>query len=352
MKASDINPQEDDLEIHELPKMNGKPMFEIRVKELLNFASDFGHKLLCDSLTFSLGSACAGTCSYCYVESIVQKHPQIKRLKQRLDQMNLNFHDVVIVRGDALHILREQLTIKKPPRVNLREKKVIYTSQLVDPALNLPLARQTAEACRIILELTNWDIRILSKGHLLHRVAKEIPEEFRSRLIFGHSTGILNDRLAQSIEQKTALVSKRLEDHYWLQDNGFRTFGMICPILPQEDPDAYIQEAVEKIRAERCEHIWAEVINVRGKSMRRTLEILEKDFPEDAERFHKVSRGKGDWEDYARATFEACARLIPHDKLRFLQYPNIRTLDWWAQRRNQGAVLLGKAAKRGELLSA
>lgn len=339
-----------ELELKQLPEMNGKPKFEILVKSILNFASSFGHKLLCDSLTFSLGSACAGTCAYCYVESIVRKHPEVIKLKERLERLSLKFHDVVIVRCDALNILREQLTVKKPRDVSLSEKKVIFTSPLVDPALNPSLAKQTAEACRIILELTNWDIRILSKGNFLRIIAEAIPRKFWPRLIFGHSTGIIDNRLAQAIEQDTALVSKRLEDHYWLQDNGFRTFGMICPILPQENPDAYIREAVEKIRGDRCEHVWAEVLNVRGESMERTCKAL-KDFPDDAARIRQISRRGGEeWEAYARAIFEACAQYIPANKLRFLQYPDVETMKWWAERRVHGAVLLGKLAERAGLI--
>ena len=39
--------------------MNGKPVLEVDAKSVVNFASNFSHKLLCDGLTFSTGSACA-----------------------------------------------------------------------------------------------------------------------------------------------------------------------------------------------------------------------------------------------------------------------------------------------------
>ena len=42
--------------------MNGKPVYEIVVKEVMNFASRFAEKGLCDGITFSLGSACAFSC--------------------------------------------------------------------------------------------------------------------------------------------------------------------------------------------------------------------------------------------------------------------------------------------------
>ena len=107
----------------------------------------------------------------------------------------------------------------------------------------MELVRETAEICSVILELTDWDIRLLSKSNLLPKLAVSLgmlpPWErvFKSkeRIIYGVSTGTLDDNLAQAFEQGCPLVSKRIQSLHWLQDNGFRTFGMICPSLPFED---------------------------------------------------------------------------------------------------------------------
>ena len=100
--------------------LNGKPLHEITVNEVINFNSAFTHKELCTVGTFSSGSACAYSCAYCYVESVVRKHPEIVRLSRELDRLGLQFHEVVIIRYQALDILREQLTIRKPRHVDLR----------------------------------------------------------------------------------------------------------------------------------------------------------------------------------------------------------------------------------------
>lgn len=72
-----------------------------------------------------------------------------------------------------------------------------------------------------------------------------IPERHHQRLIFGFSTGTLDDRVAKAFEAGTALVSKRLESLHWLQDRGLRTFGMICPSLPY---DRFSREICDAIR--------------------------------------------------------------------------------------------------------
>lgn len=39
--------------------MNGKPVFTVPAKTVINFDSRFDKKLLCDGITFTAGSACA-----------------------------------------------------------------------------------------------------------------------------------------------------------------------------------------------------------------------------------------------------------------------------------------------------
>jgi len=56
---------------------------------------------------------------------------------------------------------------------------------------------------------------------------------------------------------------------HWLQDNGYRTLVMLCPSLPQEDYDAFSRRISEAVRVDRCEHVWAEILNARGESMRK-----------------------------------------------------------------------------------
>lgn len=333
-----------ELDLHRLT-MNGKPVYEIEAKTVINFTSEFGEKLLSDGYTFSLGSACAFNCAFCYVASMWHKHSQICRLLKRLKPYGVDFEHIVIRRRNALDILREDLTIHKPGFVNLSARHVIFTSPFVDPAANMVLVRETLEACRIIFELTKWDIRILSKSSLLKNLAKEIPEKFRDRVIFGLSTGTLDDKLAGSFEQGTALVSQRLKTLHWLQDNGFRTFGMICPSLPHDHYSEFARRMAEAIRVDRCEHVWGEVINVRGNSLKATVEALTNGgFQIEADRLTDVcgAGASGRWEEYARQTFQGLMEHIPAGKLRFLQYVKPQTRDWWASHADRGALLLGK----------
>jgi DNA repair photolyase len=358
--------------------MAGKPvLWRLPAKTVLSYKpyEAFQEKLLCDGLTLNLGDACVYSCAFCYVGSQIRKltYLEVKAYNNTHGE-NRGHEEVVIRRGapegnpaetrTAVQILEDQLAGKVPgflPRRKLEELKeqelVVYSSTLVDVGANLTLLRETAEACTRILDQTHWQIRLLSKGNLLPKLVKDglIPDRTREgskfshheRLIFGFSTGTLNDQLAAAFECGTARVSRRIEALHWLQDHGYRTFGMICPSLPQDDYDHFSSSMAKALRIEKLEHVWAEVLNARGKSFTRTYEALQRGgFNHEAERLREVSDGpayKQHWEQYARATFEAHARHLG-PKLRYLQYVDRSNLADWAKQRKAGAVLLGKAA--------
>jgi DNA repair photolyase len=351
--------------VHQAPRatMAGKPvLFRENTRTIITFDSyAFEEKHLCDGLIFNTGDACVYNCSYCYVEGVMRKidQPLVKAFNDaRLaegETEKLGFQDVVIRRQNVIDVLKSQLFDKKgrPRFADPNDRRVIYSSTTVDVAPNLELLKETAEVCNLILQHTNWQIRLLSKSNILHLLVKNllIPSKYHDRLILGFSTGTLDDRVAKAIEGGTALVSKRLEALHWLQDRGHRTFGMVCPSLPQSDYSKFSREICDAIRVDRCEHVWAEVINLRGASLIKTLLCLNNaGLHEEAALLKGVCQNTAAWEEYARATFLAHAQHIPLEKYRFLQYIGEGTEDWWAPQVKSGALLLGKVAERHGLL--
>lgn len=338
--------------------MNGKPVLYRDAKTVMTFDSDpFHHKLLCDGITYNSGDACGFSCTYCYVEGQALKFAGSVLFDHNLRfGTKLSFQDVVIRRRRSLDILRFQLVY--PDGTNIyndpTDTRVVYSSTLVDVAANTELLQETADSCNLILEHTHFQIRLLSKSSLLARlVTKEmIPKKYHHRLILGFSIGTLDDNLGAVIEKGTGKVSKRIKALHELQDLGIRTFGMICPSLPQDDYEAFSREVCEKIRVNRCEHVWAEVINVRGESLKKTSKALrEGGFEAEAKRLETVMGSGEAWEEYSRQTFLAHTKNVPPKKLRFLQYVDEKTALWWAERREFGAMLLGKTAENLGLLS-
>lgn len=340
--------------------MNGKPVHLVPAKSVLNLDSGFKHKLLCDGPTFSAGSACAYTCTFCYVPDLMRKSPHLVDLKTKQKKFEQPHEEIVIRRQGAVDALRSQLLDAKgrPRFPDTEDRRVIYSSPLVDVAANLALVDETIEMCKLILQHTHWQIRLLSKSNLLPRIAQGLYNwgtgrvggipAVKKRIIYGVSSGTLDNGIARAIEQGTPLVSKRIESLHWLQDHGYRTFGMICPSLPQADYGCFARDMATAIRADRCEHVWAEVLNARGESMTRTVASLyTAGYHVSAEHLNLVSKDKLYWENYARATFSAHALTYAGEKgpdgtpkLRFLQYVTKDTTPWWAAQKENGAILL------------
>lgn len=339
--------------------MNGKPvLYRGNTRTVITDPSlAFGEKLLCDSLVMNLGDACAYSCTYCYCKGQVWKidKPIVDEFNAHQSELNpshtaLDYQDVVIRRSRALAVLAEQLLRPDGSRrySDPDDHRVIYSSTLVDVAANMELLRETAQACNLIFDHTGWQIRLLSKSNLLPKLVEMVPEKHHHRLIFGFSTGTFDEAICRAIEPQTARIGQRLKALHWLQDRGFRTFGMICPSLPQRDYDQFSRQASAAIRAERCEHVWAEVLNVRGQSFTATCEALKSAGRLQEEEMLRSVQGPGTsaaWEQYARDTFLAHSRTIPGDRLRFLQYITEESAGWWAPMRPKGALLLGKVAE-------
>lgn len=331
--------------------MNGKPVFEVPSKTVINMDSGFKAKLLSTGPTFSAGMACPYICKFCYVPAVLGKQkPWLEK-----NGVTGEHEEIVIRRKDALAIAEKQLNAL--PVSESRHPHMIYASPHTDVAANMELVEETIKICELILDWTEWDIRLLSKSNLLPKIAIELKNHHRfynlglakSRVIFGVSTGTLDNNVAKAFECGTPLVSKRIESLHWLQDNGFRTYGMICPSLPvlvhgHLKKDAlYLQQAREitnAIRHQRCEHVWAEVINLRGKSFTNTVDALgNAGFKELAAELERVSGDRQAWEEYARLTFEAYKEIVSPNKLRFMQYTRPATREWWESETGNGAVI-------------
>lgn len=342
--------------------MAGKPVLYRDAKTVLTLTSEeFQEKGLCDGITLNLGDSCVFSCCYCYAGPAMTKVD--KSVIEGFNTANgfslesgtaKRITDLVIRRRHSIALLRSQLLTPegRARYLDPTDRRVVYSSTLVDVAANMEMLRETAEAVNLILEHTHWSVRLLSKSPLLARLIQLIPERHWPRLIFGFSTGTLDDGIARAIEVGTGLVSKRIAALHSLQDQGLRTFAMICPSLPQEDYVKFSREICDAVRVDRCEHVWAEPLNVRGKSLLTTSAALcAAGYRDEAKRLGEASRDRVSMDHYARQTFEAHTRHVAPSKLRFLQYVDPAHAEWWMAQRDRGAFLLGKHAKEQGLVT-
>ena len=207
-----------------------KPVYLVRTSPFFD-KSGFVHKKLCDGKTFTSGTACAYSCTYCYVEGQTLRHKAVGKV---LQHSNRPFNKVVIRRAEPVRELALKITRRagitaangrhpsrcenllgeaEAVRLGLGKRVAIYkgkkfkaqvmfASAFVDVAATKELALETVEICEVLLRLTAFQIRLLSKSPLLYEIvalelAKRHPEA-RARMIFGLSAGTLDDAIARA----------------------------------------------------------------------------------------------------------------------------------------------------------
>lgn len=319
----------------------GKVWLTVPSATVLNMGSGFIHKDLCEAGTITAGSACLYGCTYCSVGSSMFRSPQTRILRL----LNIDHGDAVIRRLDPVAILRNQLTFKKgdPRYLNADDRRVAFMSPIVDPLPSEEFLEETLDLMLPVFELTNWDIRILSKSMLVQKLASRIPEKYRLRVIYGLSIGILDDPMARAVERMTSAPTLRLEAHRELQKQGLRTYSMHCPIFPQTDYKAYAERLAASVNWEADERVWAEALNSRGGSNDKTISALRfAKFTAQADLLAEVTSSHTAWEfAYNRPLFNALAAVCPPGKLRYLVYAGDQDRDYWLGQRSRGAVVLG-----------
>jgi DNA repair photolyase len=286
------------------------------------------------------GNACVISCTYCSSGPVMHRNPQSKVL----EVLGVNHEDVVIRRLDAVETARRQLTNPdgSPRYRTAGDNRIVEIASLVESLPNKELAEETFRLVNLILALTNWRIRILTKSALLREFARRFTEAERQRLLLGFSIGIPDDDVARVVEKGATLPSTRFKIHRELLDEGFTMYGMSCPVLPVPDFRALAERIADEIQPDRLERVWCEVINRRGDSFIRTIAALRAAGLDDqAHRLAEMNRSEILWElEYNRRAFLGFREVMPAGKLAFLSYTTPSSESWWSQYATDGAVLL------------
>lgn len=342
----DLEPGNDNVvhgaRLFDIEIRGGKYCFTIPSATILNMGSGFIHKDLCSAGTITAGSACVFGCVYCSVGSTMFRSPDTAILRL----LGIEHRDAVIRRLAPAKTLREQLTFRdgSPRFKDPGDRRVVFLSPIVDPLPNIELFEESLELILLIMELTNWDVRILTKSMLVRKLAKRIPEKYRLRIIYGLSLGIVDDRIGKAVEKLTSPPTARIKAYRELQEQGLRTYSMHCPVLPQTDYKAYAERLAASANWEADELVWVEALNSRGPSNERTIDALGgAGFSAEADLLASVTSSHDAWEfGYNRPLFQALATVCPLGKLRYLVYVDDADRDYWITQIKHGAVVLGK----------
>jgi len=276
----------------------------------------FQRKQLSD-FACNIGNICEFGCAFCYVPAVTTKQKYVQEVLQK----GYNWEDISLYRTKANLLECVEQDLRKFKRGD-GDNRVVFFCTTCDPCATEEHAEMTIEAIRLIMEASDLQVRVLSKSRLILKIATEL-DPYRDRIIYGLSIGTMRPEVSACIEEHATPVSERIETLQLLRGASFRTFGMLCPILPSEMD--HLDPLVDLIHPQECEQIWAEAINLRGKSLIKTRDKLrECGLEKDADVLETVIGDRSHWREYSKALFLALRKSLERsgctDKLRFLQY--------------------------------
>jgi DNA repair photolyase len=215
-------------------------------------------------------------------------------------------------------------------------------------AMQYDIGRRCLEA---ILSQPGWSVRILTKNAV---VAKDfdVIEQYSDRILFGMSITSTPDKAGQTaiIESNASSISERTAVMKKAHKCGFRTYAMLCPLLPgiADSPDQ-IEQLVKSAVEYGAPEIFAEPVNTRGPGLKVTQEALAKNgYKDEADAIKSIRNQKG-WSRYATQLISNVQRSVRKQsdisRLRFLLYPSRLTEEDAARirRDDAGVIWLGKS---------
>jgi DNA repair photolyase len=265
----------------------------------------------------NVGLKCDNNCTYCSTGAMLRTHPAFKTFGVSpfgLGYAIVDKHKAEKVAVDAKNLngtgLIEMCTI---------------TDAYSPSARKYNLGRKCLKA---ILENSSYEVRILTKNVEVEQDF-DLIKKYIDRVRVGISITATPDKsdIMQVLEENASPIQERMRVLKKAHRMGFRTYMMLCPLLPgiadsPEQIDKYVKFA-ESIGAEE---IFSEAVNQRGRGLILTQEALEENGYWDEAQAVKTIRKKKNRSQYTYDLIRNLQKSVKEHsdirKLRFLLYPN------------------------------
>jgi DNA repair photolyase len=229
----------------------------------------------------------------------------------------------------------------------LRERGMVQLCTLVDAwapeAHEHDLGRRCLEA---ILAEPGWTVRILTKNVAV-REDFDLIEQHRDRVLVGLSITGTPDKteILRVIEPNASSVEERMAVLAEAAKRGFRSYGMLCPLLPGiADSEEQVDSLMGFAGSCHSEEVLAEAANARGPGLRLCEEaLLDAGWTAGAQAVGAIRCRMG-WSAYTVNLLARLQRSMRRHsdirKLRFLLYPSRLLPEDDARIRTDGAGVI------------
>jgi len=264
----------------------------------------------------NVGLTCSHSCYYCSSRAIHRTHPFFK-----------NIGKTSFIRGYADVDPDTPIRVaKKAMSIKMNDRGIIELSTLSDAWCPLSQQYDIGRRClEAILQEPKWQVRILTKNKAVANDF-DVVKQYRDRVLVGLTLTGTPDKsdILSVIEPNASLITERMEVMKQAHKKGFRTYGMLCPLLPGiADSPKQIDDLVQFCEQVGAEEIFSEAVNARGFGDSVAVALRKAGYTKEADACAKISK-KEEWSAYAVELIENVQKSMRKyssiKKLRFLLY--------------------------------
>jgi DNA repair photolyase len=234
---------------------------------------------------------CVHRCTFCYVRAF----------EARADRPSDDRYGTAIrVKTNVAEVLAGELARRSWRR------ETVAIGAATDPYQPAEGRYRLTRACLEVLAAARNPLSLITRGPLVLRDLDVLQEAARrADVSVNVSVPTLDERVWRTTEPGTSPPRQRLRVLKRLVDGGIRTGVGMAPILPGlSDAPGQLEEVVRAARDAGATHVWANLLYLRPGTREHFLACLERDWPDERERYERLYAGRA----YLRAADAAPVR--------------------------------------------
>ena len=218
---------------------------------------------------------CAHRCAFCYVRGF----------ERRADRPSDDRYGTSVrVKVNVVEVLRAELNRRSWRR------ETVAIGAATDPYQPAEGRYRLTRGCIEALGRARTPFMIITRGPLVVRDLDVLTEASRRAAVtVSVSVATMDEALAARLEPGVAPPRQRLRAIRLLTDAGIAAGVALAPVLPGlTDAPRSLAAVLAAAREAGAVHAWSNVLNLRAGTREHFLDVLEREWPAEAERYRRL----------------------------------------------------------------
>ena len=218
---------------------------------------------------------CAHRCAFCYVRGF----------ERRADRPSDDrYGSSVRVKVNVVEVLRRELARRRWKRA------LVAIGAATDPYQPAEGRYRLTRGCLEALGEARTPFSIITRGPLVVRDVDVLADAARRcDVMVSVSVATMDEKLATWLEPGVAPPRQRMRAIRFLTEAGIRAGVALAPVLPGLTDDTRGMAAVlGAAREAGATHAWSNVLNLRPGTREHFLGVLQREWPEELERYRRL----------------------------------------------------------------